>query len=142
MRCEDCPVNPEDMVITGPAEPTPYTLEVPDYMSRPILDPGNPLTEEGIELGRRLFYDKIMGRDSAFACADCHQQARAFTDGLAKARGVRGQFGERNSMSIVNLAFNANGFHWDGSQSTLREHAIHPVENMLVMGTGAFAQEQ
>ena len=133
MRCEDCPVNPEDMVITGPAEPTPYTLEVPDYMSRPILDPGNPLTEEGIELGRRLFYDKIMGRDSAFACADCHQQARAFTDGLAKARGVRGQFGERNSMSIVNLAFNANGFHWDGSQSTLREHAIHPVENMLEM---------
>lgn len=124
-----------DDVIAGPANPTPYDLEadVPDYMPRPILDPGNPLTIEGIELGRRLFYDKIMGRDSAFACADCHQQARAFTDGLAKARGVGGQFGERSSMSIVNLVFNANGFHWDGSQRTLREQAIHPVENMLEM---------
>jgi len=36
-------------------------------------------------------------------------------------------------MSIVNLVFNANGFHWDGSQRTLREQAIHPVENMLEM---------
>jgi cytochrome c peroxidase len=133
LGCGNCPVEPIEDAITGPANPTPYALEVPDYMPRPILDAANPLTVEGIELGRRLFYDKIMGRDSAFACADCHQQSRAFTDGLAKARGIRGQFGERSSMSLVNLAFNPNGFHWDGSQPRLWEQAIHPVENVLEM---------
>jgi len=131
--CDNCPAVPPEELIAGPADPTPYALEVPDYMPRPLIDAGNPLTVEGIELGRRLFYDKTMGRDSAFACADCHQQSRAFTDGLALARGVRGQFGRRNAMSLVNLAFNANGFNWDGSQAKLWEQAIHPVENILEM---------
>ena len=102
-------------------------------MPRPILDETNPLSLEGIELGRRLFYDKIMGRDSAFACADCHQQDKAFTDGRALAVGIGGRQGTRSAMSLVNLAFNANGFNWNGSSTKLWEQAIHPVENMLEM---------
>lgn len=131
--CINCPVDPADREITGPVDPTIFTLDVPDFMPRPVLDETNPLTVEGIELGRRLFYDKIMGRDSAFACADCHQQDKAFTDGRALAAGIDGRTGTRSSMSIVNLVFNTNGFHWDGSFATLSEQAIHPVENMLEM---------
>ena len=132
--CTECPpTEPTDRAITGPSEPTPYALEVPDYFPRPIVDQTNPLTVEGIELGRRLFYDKIMGRDSAFACADCHRQDKAFTDGRALAVGVAGNPGTRSAMSIVNLAFNPNGFNWDGSEGKLWEQAIHPVENMLEM---------
>ncbi|MEM9261621.1 MAG: cytochrome c peroxidase, partial [Bacteroidota bacterium] len=77
--CIDCETDPEDREIQGPSTPTDYTLEVPDYLPRPIVDESNPLTVEGIELGRRLFYDPIMGRDSSFACADCHKQELAFT---------------------------------------------------------------
>ena len=124
---------PTEPALTGPSTPTPYTLDVPDYLPRPILDEDNPLTVEGIELGRRLFYDKIMGRDSAFACADCHQQERAFTDGRALARGIDGLASPRSSMSLVNLVFNGNGFHWAGEHAKLWEQAIHPVENMLEM---------
>ena len=132
--CPTCPVDPPvEELIEGPSVAMPYTLEVPDYMPRPVLDENNPLTVEGIELGRRLFYDKIMGRDSAFACADCHRQERAFTDGRALAVGIDGREGRRNAMSLVNLVFNANGFNWDGSAATLTEQAIHPVENMLEM---------
>ncbi len=131
--CPACPVDVPDLPITGPATPTAFTLEVPDFMPRPILDETNPLTEEGIELGRRLFYDKIMGRDSAIACADCHRQELAFTDGRALAIGVDGREGTRSAMSIVNLAFNPNGFNWDGAAPQLWEQAIHPVENMLEM---------
>ena len=102
-------------------------------MPRPIVDESNPMTVEGIALGRRLFYDKIMGRDSAFACADCHQQDKAFTDGRALAVGIDGRESPRSAMSIVNLAFNADGFNWDGASTQLWEQAIHPVENILEM---------
>ena len=131
--CTACPTESTGRPIAGPAEPTAFQLEVPDYMPRPILDEENPLTVEGIALGRRLFYDKIMGRDSSFACADCHQQDKAFTDGRAIAVGVGGAEGRRSAMSIVNLAFNPNGFNWHGSEVKLWEQAIHPVEDMLEM---------
>lgn len=133
ISCDTCPEEPVDRAISGPSTPLDYSLEVPDYLPAPILDEANPLTVEGIELGRRLFYDKIMGRDSAFACADCHQQDKAFTDGRALAAGIDGRLGTRSTMSIVNLAFNPNGFHWDGAFGKLWEQAIHPVENMLEM---------
>lgn len=131
--CPDCPAEPMGEVITGPSAPTSFSLDVPDYMPRPIMDETNPLTVEGIELGRRLFYDPIMGRDSAISCSSCHIQELAFTDGRALAIGVRGQEGGRSAMSIVNLAFNPNGFNWDGLEEKLWGQAVHPVENMLEM---------
>lgn len=131
--CTSCPVEPIDEVITGPSESTPYSLEVPDFMPRPVLDDTNPLTVEGIALGRRLFYDPILGRDSAIACASCHIQELAFTDGRALAIGIRGEAGRRSAMSIVNLAFNSNGFNWDGSSAKLWQQAVHPVESILEM---------
>ena len=133
--CTDC--NPDevdtDPRLEGPAIATPYTLAVPSYMPRPVLDADNPLTVEGIELGRHLFYDPILGRDSAFACADCHRQERAFTDGRRLAVGISEREGRRNAMSLVNLVFAAEGFNWDGSSKKLWEQAIHPVENMVEM---------
>lgn len=131
--CPNCPPEDPDPLITGPSVATPYTLDIPTYLPRPVIEADNPLTVEGIALGRRLFYDKIMGRDSAFACADCHKQERAFTDGRALALGIADREGRRSAMSLVNLVFNGNGFNWDGSSAKLWEQAVHPVENMLEM---------
>lgn len=131
--CPECPVDDPDPLLTGPSVATPYTLEIPGFLPRPVLDEDNPLSLEGVQLGRRLFYDKIMGRDSSFSCADCHKQERAFTDGRALALGVGDRVGRRSAMSLVNLAFNGDGFNWDGSSTKLWEQAIHPVENMLEM---------
>ncbi|OAV42978.1 hypothetical protein A3850_016995 [Lewinella sp. 4G2] len=131
--CANCPVTDPDPLIEGPSVPTAFAVDVPDYLPRPVLDADNPLTVEGIELGRRLFYDKIMGRDSAFSCSECHKQELAFTDGRALAEGIDGRVGRRSAMSLVNLVFNGNGFNWDGSSGKLWEQAIHPVENMLEM---------
>ena len=122
-----------DRAISGPSVATPFSLEVPDYLPRPRQVASNPLTEEGIALGRRLFYDPILSRDSSLACAGCHRQEFAFTDGLAVSVGVRGEEGSRNAMSLVNLAFNPNGFNWDGSSAELWEQGLHPVENVLEM---------
>ena len=122
----------DDGTITGPNIPMPYALEVPDYFPSPVVDPDNPMSEEGVELGRHLFYDEsIFSTDGNMSCATCHKQELAFTDGFGRAIGVRGEPGPRSSMSLVNLAFNPNGFNWDGSEQKLWQQAIHPVEDML-----------
>ena len=126
------PTDPDaDRTITGPNIATPFVLEVPSYLPAPVDVPTNPLTVEGIELGRRLFYDPLLSRDSTMSCASCHKQELAFTDALDRSVGIRGEAGPRHAMSIVNLAFNPNGFNWDGSSPTLWNQALHPVENFF-----------
>ena len=65
------------------------------------------------------------------SCESCHRQELAFTDGLDRSLGIRQLAGTRSAMSLVNLAFNANGFNWDGSEQQLWRQAVHPVEDML-----------
>ncbi|MGB3801654.1 MAG: cytochrome c peroxidase [Lewinella sp.] len=135
LGCQEDPTGTdpvEEGLITGPSNPSPYILEVPDYFPSPVIDPDNPMSEEGVALGRELFYDaSIFSTDGNMSCATCHKQELAFTDGFGRAIGVRGEPGPRSAMSLVNLAFNPNGFNWDGSEQKLWEQAIHPVENML-----------
>ena len=43
--------------------PIPYALEIPllfqDKLIAPIIPTNNPLTEEGVALGKKLFFDNI-----------------------------------------------------------------------------------
>ncbi len=127
-NCEDCP---EDDLISGAYNPTPYNLEVPTWMPKPFIPADNPLTKEGIALGRMLFYDPILSSDGSMSCASCHQQEKAFTDGQPKSAGVLGMLGKRSSMSLANLAFNTSGLFWDGRSTTLEEQALLPVEDHI-----------
>ncbi|MBU3742531.1 MAG: hypothetical protein FGM24_09650 [Candidatus Kapabacteria bacterium] len=91
----------------------------------PVPVPANdPLTEEKVELGRRLFYDTRLSVDGTVSCASCHRQEAAFADaGRQTSVGVRGQFGNRNSPMIVNSAYQPY-FFWDGRAQTLEEQAL------------------
>ncbi|MEM6398468.1 MAG: cytochrome c peroxidase [Bacteroidota bacterium] len=133
--CEpDGPVEPPiptDDLIEGPDVATPYELEIASFLPRPPVANMIPLTEEGIELGRRLFYDKLMSRNNTMSCASCHRQELAFTDGSDRSLGIRGLPGRRNAMSLVNLIYSINGYNWDGSSATIADQAIHPVEDVL-----------
>ncbi|MEM8583855.1 MAG: cytochrome c peroxidase [Bacteroidota bacterium] len=124
------PPAPEDL-IEGPNVATPYTLEIASFMPRPPEANMMELTEEGIELGRRLFYDKLMSRNNTMSCGSCHIQELAFTDGSATSVGIQGLPGRRNAMSLVNLIYNVEGFFWDGGSPTLADQAIHPIEDVL-----------
>lgn len=128
--CSDCEKND---LIEGPFDPTPYELIVPDWLPEPAIPEDNPLTIAGVELGRHLFYDPILSSDSTQSCGSCHNPELAFTDGQALSKGVLGMEGIRNSMSLVNLAMNTNGFFWDGRVKTLEEQAIIPIEDHLEM---------
>jgi cytochrome c peroxidase len=94
--------------------------------------PDNPITEEGVALGRKLFYDPILSGNGKQSCAGCHKQALAFTDGLAFSDGSEGKKARRNSMSLVNLGWQDKLF-WDGRAATLEELVHFPVTDSLEM---------
>lgn len=92
-----------------------------------IIPADNPTTEAGVALGRRLFYDPVLSKDSTVSCATCHRQELAFTDGRAIAIGVEGRRGRRSAMSLLNVGFQHAGLFWDGRIPDLETQALHPV---------------
>jgi cytochrome c peroxidase len=88
----------------------------------------NPVSVEGAKLGRYLFYDPILSRDSSISCATCHQQAAAFSDaGKSFSVGISGEKLTRNTPPLFNLAWYA-GLFWDGRAKSIEEQALHPVQ--------------
>ena len=65
----------------------------------------NPITPEKIEVGRRLFFDRRLSRDSSVSCSSCHDPERAFSDGRAVAVGVFQRKGHRNSPALINRGY-------------------------------------
>jgi cytochrome c peroxidase len=100
----------------------------------PLVPADNPISEEKVQLGRRLFYDTRLSGTGTYSCAACHQQARAFTDGRAQAVGATGQTHTRSTLSLTNVAFNA-AFGWADearvsleSQMEVPMYNEHPIE--------------
>jgi len=113
---------------------TPYPLSISRRFPKPLLPANNPLTIEGVSLGRRIFHDPALSRDKTVSCASCHDRTHAFTDPNRRfSEGVDQQVGERNSMPLFNLAWHP-AFFWDGRAQTLREQALQPIENPKEMG--------
>ncbi len=111
--------------------PTAYTLMKPLDFPNPIIPADNPMTVEGIELGRRLFYDPILSGDSTMSCASCHKQEYAFADNLPVNVGINGIQGTRNPPPLFNLAFVPNALNWDGSGGILETQAIIPITSTI-----------
>lgn len=116
--------------------PTPYELP-PRKVGSPQYNirPDNPLTEQGVMLGRMLFYDPILSSDSTQSCASCHNQVNAFTDNeRAVSIGVTGAVGKRNSMALFNLMWHPS-FFWDGRSPNIRHQVIRPIEDPTEMNS-------
>ena len=118
--------------------PVPYNLEIPTLFAAkliaPIIRADNPLTKEGVALGKKLFFDKILSGDQTQACASCHNPKKAFTDQLQFSAGIQGTFGTRNTMPLFNLAWNfEERFAWDGKEFGLENQALEPVSNKIEM---------
>ena len=111
---------------------TPFVLETGDF-PEPILPTDNPLTVQGVKLGRMLFYEKSLSRDGSISCASCHNQENAFTDDRTFSKGVDGFDTHRHSMTIFNMAWNKKGFFWDGRAEALREQALMPIQDSVEM---------
>lgn len=134
ISCEDDKITVSKDLIDIPYEPIPYIVDVPEEFPMLEVPSDNPMTQEGVQLGRHLFYDPILSADSTISCASCHLPELAFTDGLTKSVGINGQESNRSSMSLVNVGFYYSGLFWDGRVQTLEEQSLHPIEDPVEQG--------
>ncbi|EHQ30608.1 Di-heme cytochrome c peroxidase [Mucilaginibacter paludis DSM 18603] len=112
----------------------PYPLNYPANFGNRINTPdNNPTTQQGVYLGRMLFYEKRLSADNTISCGSCHQQQKAFTDGRAFSEGVDHVATSRNSMALVNLLWTRK-FFWDGRSASLEDQANIPLTNEHEMG--------
>jgi len=89
----------------------------------------NPLNSDQIELGRHLFYDPILSRDSTISCSSCHSQYTAFTHvDHDLSHGIEDRIGFRNAPAVMNLAWQ-KVFMWDGAINHLDMQSLAPIEN-------------
>ena len=124
------------LVLTGFVvyQTTPMPVQIPNLWPKPYYDfTQNPPTVEGFELGRKLFYDPILSRDTTISCATCHFQATGFahTD-HELSHGIEGKIGTRNALSLQNLIW-SKSFMWDGGVNHLDVQALNPITNPLEM---------
>jgi len=118
----------------GAAGVTPYLGTVPADFPKPRVLVSNRMTKAKIAVGRRLFYDTRLSGNGTQSCANCHQQALAFTDGRAQSVGSTGEVHPRNAQSLVNVVYQAT-LTWANPSLVTLERQIevplfgeHPVE--------------
>ena len=93
----------------------------------------NPMTPEKVKLGKMLYFDTRLSRDGKISCATCHDPKMAWAEHEPTSEGIGGQFGDRNSPTVLNSAYAPSQF-WDGRAATLEEQALGPIENPIEMG--------
>jgi len=108
-------------------QPTPYQFPELKYFPEMPVSEENPVTVEGVEVGRYLFYDPILSLDNTISCASCHKQKVAFSDAPNSfSKGISGDLMSRNTMSLFNLAWYP-AFFWDGKAVSIEEQVFHSV---------------
>lgn len=104
-----------------------FAHRLPPGLPAPLVPPDNPISEEKVQLGRRLFYDMRLSGNGSYSCASCHQQALAFTDGRARALGSTGDTHARSALSLTNVAYNATLGWADKTRQTLEAQMEVPM---------------
>jgi cytochrome c peroxidase len=118
------PVTPIDL----PEKFTLFRFTMNRTFPMPDLPRDNPLINERVSLGKKLFHDKALSRDGSISCATCHQADAAFTDRLSVSKGIDGITGDRNAMPLFNLAWKRE-FFWDGRAKSLRQQVLMPIRD-------------
>ena len=115
-----------------PKDETLYQLSYGD-LPAPTLPADNPLTEQGVQLGKMLFYETMLSKDGTQSCASCHRQSDGFSDTAKFSIGVENLPGKRQAMPVFNMAWHTNEFFWDGRAELLRDQSLKPIQDPLEM---------
>ena len=111
----------------APPPPSDYAWALPPRFQPPPVPADNPMSAAKVELGRRLFYDVRLAANGTQACASCHAQARAFTDGRATSVGSTGEVGRRNAQPLANVGYLASLTWANPSMRALEAQAHVPM---------------
>lgn len=115
-----------------PAKFTPYRFQMSATFPIPDLPRDNPLIEERVALGEKLFHETALSKDDTLSCVSCHRANAAFSDPRQFSLGVRDQIGTRNAMPLFNLAWKST-FFWDGRAASLRQQSLMPIQDHTEM---------
>jgi len=103
----------------NPQEVTPYIESIPSHFPDMPVSANNPMTNEGVALGRMLYYDKKLHPTQAMSCSECHDQSTSFSDPTV------------NSLAHVNIGW-SNAFLWDGKvEGTLEDIMLFEVDDFF-----------
>lgn len=118
-----------------------YAWRLPPDVAPPPVPPDNPMSPAKVALGRRLFYDADLSIDGTVACATCHEQRRAFTDGNRTHGGVRGAEGRRNIMALANVGYLSPLTWADPATASLEQQVLVPLTGLHPVEMGMAGQE-
>ncbi len=120
-------------------------LEVEPPMGLQTLIPNvhipaaNPLTKGKFELGKQLYFDPRISKNTTVSCATCHNPDKGWTDNLPTSIGIMGQVGSRNAPTVLNSAYGRSMF-WDGRAPSLEGQSQGPPQNKIEMGDQSYEE--
>lgn len=106
------------------------------FSTQPFTD-DKKVTADRIAFGRKLFYEKQLSSDNTRSCADCHNPAKGFTDGLPLSIELNGHTAlTRNAPTLWNVGYQRNLF-MDGRGLNLEHQVILVLSNQKEMNVSA-----
>ena len=102
-------------------------IAIPEGFSPIEFPADNAFTKERWLLGKALFYEKQLSLDSSVSCASCHSQQFGFSDNVALSKGFKQRLGNRNSPSIINVAYHPY-FTREGGVPSLEMQVLVPIQ--------------
>tara|TARA_B100001093_G_scaffold516855_1_gene596704 strand:+ start:1051 stop:2037 length:987 start_codon:yes stop_codon:yes gene_type:complete len=105
-----------------------FVLDIPNGFPTPYIPEENMLSNDRIALGKKLFYETSLSSDRSISCGSCHKQEFAFSDNRKHSPGVGNRIGNRNSMSLSNMAYQ-DFFLREGGVPNLEMQALVPIQD-------------
>ena len=94
-----------------------------------LIDPNNTITNERVELGKKLFFEPRLSKSGIISCNTCHNLGLGGVDGVAAAVGHKWTANPHhlNSPTVYNAVFFKAQF-WDGRSPHLEDQAQGPMQ--------------
>ena len=124
------------LVCGGCGTPDEYAWNIPEGFPRPSVPENNPMTGTKVELGRHLFYDTRLSGNGSQACSSCHRPEFAFTEPRSRAVGSTGHVNRRNTLALVNVAYNDTLMWAHPGLRTIEQQVLIPMfgDNPVELG--------
>ncbi|HEY6457875.1 MAG TPA: cytochrome c peroxidase [Steroidobacteraceae bacterium] len=127
---------------TAQAGPAPFAWHLPRGFPTPFVPADNPMSAAKVALGRRLFFETKLSVTGRYSCASCHDPARSYTDGRARAVGATGAVVPHSAMTLINVAYNL-AYGWQHPQiSSLEAQMRQPLFNRHPVEIGLSGRER
>jgi cytochrome c peroxidase len=125
-----------DTAASSAAAALAWKWDLPSYFPVPKVPADNPMSVAKVDLGRFLFHERRLSGNGNFACVSCHQQDKAFTDGLARSVGSTGESHPRSAQALANSVYHPTLTWANKSLTSLEQQMQVPIfgVNPIEMG--------